>query len=238
MLLISENILIRPRTTLLIIALLVLGCSGPADDDSARERASIVTNQWGMDFVLIPASGNGWKEHCESHNILFQPISSFYMQRSELSRMEFAAAFPDNPHVNLLNEVHPSQTIPSWIDAVRLAHTLSANDSVYEYRLPSVSEWRYAYYLIQKGATAGIADMAGENWEFAVKDRMPTTEAARNEHDPSLQSQSFVLTGSPPDYERSTFAQYASPTPVTGDDAIDEYTGVRLVLVPNLADAP
>ncbi|QDV46731.1 hypothetical protein Enr13x_66400 [Stieleria neptunia] len=225
---------------LLLIALLLLGCSRPTDVDSARELSTMVTNQWGMEFVLIPASGEGWEAHCESHDIHFQPISSFYMQRSELSRLEFAAVFPDNLRVNLRKDLHPSQTIPSWIDAVRLVHSMSSDDPSFAYRLPTVAEWRYTYYLLRRRRSTELAEdiegMTGENWEFAVKTKMPTPEGARNRHDPSFHEESFVLTGSPPDYEHSTFRHYASPTPPTGDDGIDEYTGVRLVLVPDSAD--
>jgi hypothetical protein len=83
-----------------------------------------------------------------------------------------------------------------------------------------------------------VEDMAGENWEFAVKADMPTAKAALNAKDPSFQSASFVMTGTPPIHEHSTFTHYASPTPANGDDGINEYTGLRLVLVPETADAP
>ncbi|MDV6033015.1 MAG: hypothetical protein F9B45_23600 [Phycisphaera sp. RhM] len=191
-----------------------------------------------MQFVLIPASGEDWKTYCERHGIEFQPVSSFYMQRSELSRLEFDSAFPENQRGDLGEEIHPSQLISSWVDAVRLVHALSARDSSYEYRLPTVAQWRYAYFLHLKQSSGGPAedleDMAGANWEFAVRTRMLDDDAIRDTYDPAFNSESFVLTGSPPDHEHSTFAHYASPTPATGDDGIDEYTGVRLVLITSL----
>jgi len=195
-----------------------------------------------MKFVLIPASGKGWKSHCESRDIEYQPISSFYIQRSELTRLQFAAAFPDDIRVSSGEDLHPSQPIPNWLDAVRSAHAMSANDLSFDYRLPTVAEWRYTYYFVLERPAARLADsvddMVGGNWEFAVKSRMPTVEATRNGHDPSFNSESYVMAGSPPDHENSTFTEYASPTPATGDDGIDEYTGVRMVLVPVSTAAP
>ena len=219
----------------LVAALVLVGCSQPNQEDSVSERSPRLTNQWGMRFVLIPASGEDWKMYCERHGIEFQPVSAFYMQRSELSRLEFAAAFPEDQRGDQGEEIHPSQLISSWVDAVRLVHALSAKDASYEYRLPTVAQWRYAYFLHLKhnseGTAKSLEDMAGGNWEFAVRTRMFDEDAIRDTYDPAFNAESFVLTGSPPDYEHSTFKHYASPTPATGDDGIDEYTGVRLVLI-------
>lgn len=226
------------RGAMLIALASCFGCSHPNQDDSVNERSPMLTNQWGMQFVLIPASGEDWKMYCERHGIEFQPVSTFYMQRSELSRLEFAAAFPEDQRGDQGEDLHPSQLISSWVDAVRLVHALSARDSSYEYRLPTVAQWRYAHFLYLKHGHGGPAerleDMAGGNWEFAVRTRMFDEDAIRDTYDPAFNAESFVLTGSPPDHEHSTFAHYASPTPATGDDGIDEYTGVRLVLITSL----
>lgn len=232
----------RIPTKLLTLVLLLSGCSRNVDEDPDSGRSLMVTNQWQMEFILIPASGEDWKMHCESRGIDFQPIAAFYLQRSELSRLEFAAAFPDDRRIDLDQDIHPSQTIASWVEAVRLAHAISANDPSFAYRLPTVAEWRYAYYLVHERRSKNLADkiedMAGENWEFAVKTEMPTAKAAGDTYEPSFDLESFVMTGSPPIHQHSTFTYYASPTLATGDDGIDEYTGLRLVLVPESADAP
>lgn len=226
-------------TSALVVLLCLAGCSRSVEQTGTPEPPLAVTNQWEMEFVLIPASGEDWKAYCESKDIEYQPVEAFYIQRTELSRYEYAAAFPKALNVNLQPDVHPSQLVLCWVDAVRLVYALSEVDAAYSYRLPTVNEWRYAFYLFNEHQDERLINtleaMGCENWEFAYKDKLPSAQALEDEHDPSFNVESFVMSGDPPTHEHSTFVHYASRTPATGDDGIDEYTGVRLVLINNAA---
>lgn len=151
--------------------------------------------------------------------------------------MQFASAFPEDLNSNLEKDIHPSQPVTSWTDAARIAGQLSAIDASNEYRLPTIAEWRYAFFLLRTHSKDShfqkLEQMTEDNWEFATRAEMPTAKALQNEHDHSLDRESFVMTGSPPDSDEVyKFKYYACPIPATADDGIDEYTGVRFVLVP------
>ena len=212
--------------SIVLLCLLVTGCG--ADSDSTTVR-----NRFGMEFVAIPASDDDWKAWCEQEELKHSPVRRFYLQRSELTRAEVQAAAPNSDLGGYPDtELGAAASVLDWVAAVRLTHEMSARDPDFDYRLPTVSELRYAYVCSTQPDSPNphLMQMANGNWEFATVSGTPTVDDISNKHNPRFQSASYVMDAA--SSNRPHFVCYAHRTPPTGDDGIDEITGIRLVLIP------
>ena len=100
-----------------------------------------ITNQFGMTFCLVKVDVENWM-HLPTY-----PAKAYYLQETELAyehNEEFRkAAFGDGTYEDIV--WHYNSGMPSeWRDVYRYARAMSKFDTEYDYRLPTLSEWRFA----------------------------------------------------------------------------------------------
>ena len=110
-----------------------------------EERQRAVTNQVGIELVLIPAGSfmMGSTRNSNERPLHQVTISNpFYMGRYEITQAQWRAVMRSEPS-HFKGDDLPVEKV-SWNDAQEFIGKLNAKNDGYEYRLPTESEWEYA----------------------------------------------------------------------------------------------
>jgi formylglycine-generating enzyme required for sulfatase activity len=122
----------------------------------AHKAAQIVKNQFGVEFVLIPAgtflmgSENGRSDEKPVHQVIIS--KGFLMGQYEVTSAQWKAVMGKEPS-NYKGDNFPAQFI-SWNDAQEFIRRLNQTNDGYTYRLPTEAEWEYA---CRAGTTGDMA---------------------------------------------------------------------------------
>ena len=121
-----------------------------AEGDTAYSAAFTISGYSLGEFVEIPAGsfimgsqeGDWYHQPNEApaHTVTFQ--NSFEILGNEVMQATWENVMDNNPS-NWGTDSFPVETV-SWNDCQLFIETLSAMDSLYDYRLPSEAEWEYA----------------------------------------------------------------------------------------------
>ena len=136
----------------LIVALvtLVMG-STFASCGSGNKNTKAYVNQYGMEFVLIPAGtfmmGSPPDEPGRNADEVQHKVKltkSFYMQRTEVTQKQWSRVMGANPSLfkNCGNDC-PVEFV-SWKDCQEFVRHLNQQEESKKYRLPTEAEWEYA----------------------------------------------------------------------------------------------
>jgi formylglycine-generating enzyme required for sulfatase activity len=122
----------------------------------AHKAAKIVKNQFGMEFVPIPAgsfpmgSENGRSDEQPVHQVTIS--KGFLMGRYEVTSAQWKAVM-GRDSTNFKGDDFPAQFV-SWNDAQEFIRRLNQKNGGYAYRLPTEAEWEYA---CRAGTTGDMA---------------------------------------------------------------------------------
>jgi formylglycine-generating enzyme required for sulfatase activity len=121
--------------TLLIFTLLFAVCFSYAQDKAKIEKL--------LDFVKVKGGtftmGSTEIEDAQPHKV---KLSTFYIQKTELTQALWEAVMGSNPSVDKSNELNPVTNV-SWNDCQEFIKKLNSITSK-KYRLPTEAEWEYA----------------------------------------------------------------------------------------------
>jgi len=123
----------------------------------SHKAAKIVKNQFGMEFVPIPAgsflmgSENGRDDEKPVHQVTIS--KAFLMGRYEVTSAQWKAVM-NKDSLNYKGDNFPAQFV-TWNDAQEFIRRLNEKNDGYAYRLPTEAEWEYA---CRAGTTGNYAD--------------------------------------------------------------------------------
>ena len=124
--------------------------AGKEQPASVAQPGRPVVNQWGMNFVPIPAGkfnmGRADMDtpHHKSGRRVFL-TRPFHIQTTEVTRKQWVEVMGTSVNISLENDSgnNPVDYV-SWEDARKFINRLNQLDPGYVYRLPTEAEWEYA----------------------------------------------------------------------------------------------
>jgi hypothetical protein len=200
-----------------------------------------VTAKYDMRFVWIPPSGEEWKDECRKRGIVYKPVDGFYLQKREVSLSQYREMGGDVGGYTSFADIDWNQAavVPDWVQAVNWGHFLSSLDTKFDYRLPTMHEWLYAYHYATRPERSDVSDLDFDGvtsgcWEFATDSVLdiPLPIGYEASHARETAYRSFAM-GKPYGFANDAprWSVIANRTPPTGDDGIDELTFLRFVIV-------
>ena len=151
---------------LVAVAWPVFATGQPASSSGKEGVPTILTNNIGMEFVLIQAGSftmgspgddaQAARDERPAHRVTLS--RSFYLGRHEVTQAQWEAVMGSNPYdeknrSNTFYELpgmaarirHPDHPVTaSWLDAQEFIRRLNAREGGERYRLPTEAEWEYA----------------------------------------------------------------------------------------------
>jgi hypothetical protein len=230
-----------------LISLGSSGCSPKpnmiADTEGGVESSlpRIVNAKYDMRFVWIPPSGDEWKDECRRRGIVYKPVDAFYLQTRRVSLSQYRKMGGDVGGYTSFPDIDWNQgaIVADWVQAVNWGHLLSNNDAKFDYRLPTIHEWLYAYHYVTSLERSDVTELNFEGvtsgcWEFATDSVLDIPLPIGYEASLARETlrRSFAM-GKPYGLPNDAlpWSVIANATPPTGDDGIDESTFLRFVLV-------
>jgi formylglycine-generating enzyme required for sulfatase activity len=130
---------IRKDLAALLVALLWVPGSGAADPGGGQP--SRVTNNSGMEFVLVNPGQLTLPDRQTGGARTLTVGEPFYLGKLEVTQEQWRKVMGSNPSVHTGSD-HPVEMV-SWLDCVAFCDRLSALEGR-RYRLPTAVEWEYA----------------------------------------------------------------------------------------------